>query len=391
MKSNMVSVLAATTLLTAALASAPALAQKTVKIGVINVYSGQFADPGAQLDAGIKLYMQLHGDTVAGAKIQIIRRDVGGIAPPVAKRLAEELVVREGVDILAGNLLTPNALAVAGVSKSAEKFTVVMNAATPIITTRSPYMVRTSLTTAQLNHNFGEWVAKQGVKNVYTMVTNYGPGISSGKSFEDAFKAKGGKVVGADKTPVVNPDFSPFVQRIADAKPEALYAWVPGGTQPPALGKALAERGVTPANTKIFGQGELTDDAALEAMGKVSLGIITAYHYNVHRDTPLNAKFVKAYRAANKGRDPDIYSIGAYDGMHLIYEALKKTGGNTSGKALIEAAKGMSWESPRGMMSIDPRTRDVVQTVWIREVKMKDGKPANIIIDQIDNAKDPDL
>ena len=391
MKRASVTVLAASAILTAAFASTHALAAGTVKIGVTNVYSGQFADPGNQLDAGIKLYMQLHGDTVAGKKIEIIRRDVGGIAPPVAKRLAEELVVRERVDILAGNLLTPNALAVAGVSKDAEKFTVIMNAATPIITTKSPYMVRTSLTTSQLNYNFGAWVAKQGVKNVYTMVTNYGPGTSSGKSFEDAFKKNGGKIVGADKTPVVNPDFSPFVQRIADAKPEALYVWVPGGTQPPAVGKALAERGVTPANTKIFGPGELTDDAALEAMGNVALGIVTAYHYNVHRDTALNTQFVKAYRAANKGRDPDIYSIGAYDGMHLIYETLKKTGGNTSGKAMIEAAKGMSWESPRGKMSIDPRTRDVVQTVWIREVKMKDGKPANIIIDQIDNAKDPDL
>jgi branched-chain amino acid transport system substrate-binding protein len=373
------------------LAPGASLAQDTVKIGVINAYSGQFADPGAQLDAGIKLYMQLHGDTVAGKKIEIVRRDVGGIAPDVAKRLAEELVVRERVDILAGNLLTPNALAVAGVSKDAEKFAVVMNAATSIITTKSPYMARTSLTSAQINHAFGEWVAAQGIKNVYTMVTDYGPGTSSGKAFEDAFKAKGGSVVGADRTPVVNPDFSPFVQRVAEAKPEALYVWVPGGTQPPALGKALAERGVTPATTKIFGQGELTDDAALNAMGEVALGIITAYHYNVNRDTPLNNEFVAAYRAANKGRDPDIYSIGAYDGMHLIYEALKKTGGDASGKALIEAAKGMAWESPRGPMSIDPRTRDVVQTVWIREVKMKDGKPANIIIDQIPNAKDPTL
>ncbi|MDF1775622.1 MAG: ABC transporter substrate-binding protein [Rhizobiaceae bacterium] len=371
------------------LAGGAALAQETVKIGVINAYSGQFADPAAQLDAGIKLYMQIHGDAVAGKKIEIIRKDVGGIAPDVAKRLAEELVVREGVDILAGNLLTPNALAVGAVSEEAEKFMVVMNAATSIIIKKSPYMARTSLTAAQLNHAFGEWVADNGVKEVYTMVTDYGPGIGSGAAFEAAFVAKGGKVVGADRTPVVNPDFSPFVQRIADAKPEALYAWVPGGTQPPALGKALAERGVTPANTKIYAQGELTDDAALEAMGDVALGIVTAYHYNVHRDTPLNNEFVAAFKAANDGRDPDIYAIGAYDGMHLIYEALKKTNGDASGPALIAAAKGMAWESPRGPMSIDPETRDVVQTVWIREVQKLDGKPANVIIDQVDNAKDP--
>lgn len=374
----------------AALMSAGAAqAADTIKIGIVNAYSGQFADPAAQLDNGIKLYMQIHGDMVNGKKIVIIRKDVGGIKPPLAKQLAAELVTRDNVDILAGNLLTPNALAVAAVSADAEKFMVIMNASTSFITTKSPYVARTSVTSAQLNSAFGKWVADKGVKEIYTMVTDYAPGKGSGKAFEGAFVAGGGKVVGSDATPVVNPDFSPFVQRIADAKPEAIYIWVPGGTQPPAVGKALAERGITPANTKIYGQGELTDDAALLAMGDVSLGIITAYHYNIHRDTKMNNEFVKAYREANNGRDPDIYTIGAYDGMHLIYEALKKAGGDTSGKALIAAAKGMEWESPRGMMSIDPETRDVVQTIYIREVQKVDGKPANVIIDQIDNAKDP--
>ena len=371
----------------AALLASVASAQDTVKIGVINAYSGQFADPGAQLDAGINLYIQMHGDTVAGKKIEIIRKDVGGIAPDVAKRLAEELVVRDGVDILAGNLLTPNALAVGDVSAEAEKFMVVMNATTPVIITKSPYMVRTSATASQINTNFGNWVADQGVTKVYTMVTDYGPGIGSATAFEEAFKAKGGEIVGQDRTPVVNPDFSPYVQRVAEAAPEALFVWVPGGTQPPALGKALAERGITPANTKIYGQGELTDDAALEAMGDISLGIITAYHYNVHRDTPINNEFVEAYRAANDGRDPDVYSIGAYDGMAAIYKALEASGGDASGDALINAAKGLTWDSPRGQMGIDAETGDVVQTIWIREVQMLDGKPANVIIDQIDNAK----
>jgi branched-chain amino acid transport system substrate-binding protein len=368
-----------------------AQAQETLKIGLILPYSGQFADPAAQLDAGIKLYMQIHGDVVAGRKIEIVRKDAGGIAPDVAKRLAEELVVRDRVDILAGNLLTPNALAVAGVSSDAEKFMVVMNAATTVITTKSPYMARTSLTTAQLNHAFGKWVAANGVKQVYTMVTDYGPGISAGEAFEAAFKLAGGEVVGADRTPVVSPDFSPFVQRVADAKPEALYVWVPGGTQPPALGKALAERGVTPASTKIYGQGELTDEAALKAMGEASLGIITAYHYNTYRSTPENDAFVKAYREANGGRDPDIYSIGGYDGMHLIYEALKKTAGDAEGPAMIAAAKGLAWESPRGPVYIDPDTREIVQTVWISEVRMVDGKPTNVIIASIPEAKDPIL
>jgi branched-chain amino acid transport system substrate-binding protein len=369
------------------LLSGTAMAQDTVKIGVINAYSGQFAEPGAQLDNGIKLYMQEHGDMVAGKKIEIIRKDVGGIAPDVAKRLAEELVVRDKVDILAGALLTPNALAMGDVSAEAEKFMVVMNATTPVIITKSPYMIRTSATASQINANFGKWVADQGVKQVYTMVTDYGPGIGSGAAFEGAFKAAGGEIVGQDRTPVVNPDFSPFVQRIAEAKPEALFVWVPGGTQPPALGKALAERGITPENTKIYGQGELTDDAALEAMGETAVGIVTAYHYNVHRDDPLNNEFVEAYRAAFDGRDPDIYSIGGYDGMAAIYKALEATGGDASGEALVNAAKGMTWDSPRGPIGIDAETRDVVQTIWIREVQMVDGKPANVIIDEIKNAK----
>lgn len=371
----------------AILLGSTAHAQDTVKIGVINAYSGQFADPGAQLDAGIKLYMQMHGDTVAGKTIEIIRKDVGGIAPDVAKRLAEELIVRDGVDILAGNLLTPNALAVGDVSAEAEKFMVVMNATTPVIITKSPYMIRTSATASQINGNFGAWVAKNGTKQIYTMVTDYGPGIGSGAAFEAAFTAGGGEVVGQDRTPVVNPDFSPFVQRLADAKPEAIYAWVPGGTQPPALGKALAERGISPANTAIYGQGELTDDAALVAMGEVSLGIITAYHYNLHGASDLNAEFVSAFRAANNDRDPDIYAIGGYDGMAAIYKALEASDGDASGEALINAAKGLTWESPRGTMGIDAETGDVVQTIWIREVQMLDGKPANVIIDQIDNAK----
>jgi branched-chain amino acid transport system substrate-binding protein len=372
-----------------ALGLSPAHAADVVKIGVVNAYSGQFAHPAAQLDAGIKLYMQQHGDMVAGKKIEIIRKDVGGIAPDVAKRLAQELVVRDKVDILAGALLTPNALAMASVSAEAEKFMVVMNAATSIITTKSEYMARTSCTTPQINEPFGKWVAEHGVKKIYTLVTDYGPGHDAEQAFHRGFKAGGGEIVGADRSPIVNPDFSAFVQRIADAKPEGVFIWVPGGAQPPAIGKALAERGLTPPKTKIFGQGELTADAALESMGDLSLGIITAYHFNVHGTSALNKKFVEEYRAANGGTNPDIYSIGAYDGMHLIYEALKKTGGNTDGKALIEAAKGMAWESPRGPMSIDPRTRDVVQTIWVREVQKVDGKPANVIIDGIEKVKDP--
>ncbi|GLS34756.1 ABC transporter substrate-binding protein [Mesorhizobium tianshanense] len=370
--------------------SSSAFAQETVKIGVILPYSGPFADAANQLEAGIKLYMQQNGDEVAGKKIEIIRKDTGGPAPDVAKRLAQELVVRDQVDILAGFALTPEALGAADVSAEAQKLMVVMNAATSVVTEKSPYIVRTSVTIPQVNYAFGKWAFEQGgVKEVYTLVSDYGPGHDAQSSFSKGFTEAGGKIVGADKTPVANPDFSAFVQRVKDANPEAVYVFIPGGAQPAALGKALADRGLTPPNVKLFGQGELTHPEALESMGETAKGIITTYHYTLERDDPLNNEYVKSYREANNGRSPDLFSIGGYDGMHLIYESLKKTNGDTGGDALIEAAKGMSWTSPRGPMSIDPETRDVVQTVYIREVKEVDGKLQNVIIHEIPDVKDP--
>jgi len=365
------------------------LAQETVKVGVILPYSGQFADAANQLDAGIKLFMQQHGDEVAGKKIEIIRKDTGGPAPDVAKRLAQELVVRDQVDILAGFALTPEALGAADVATEAKKLMVVMNAATSVVTEKSPYIVRTSVTTPQINSAFGKWAAEQGIKEVYTLVADYGPGHDAQGAFEKAFKEAGGTVVGSDRTPVANPDFSAFVQRVKDANPAAVYIFVPGGAQPAAIGKALAERGLTPPATKILGQGELTLDAALESMGDTAAGIITGFHYTVERDDPKNKEFVTAYQQANNGRNPDLFSIGGYDGMNLIYEALKKTSGDAGGDALVEAAKGMSWESPRGPISIDPETRDIVQTIYIREVQKVGDKFQNVIIERVENVKDP--
>lgn len=369
--------------------STGAFTQETVKIGVILPYSGPFADAGAQLDAGIKLYMQQHGDEVAGKKIEIVRKDTGGPAPDVAKRLAQELVVRDNVDILAGFALTPEALGAADVATEAKKLMVVMNAATSVVTEKSPYIVRTSVTTPQINNALGKWAAEQGIKQAYTLVADYGPGHDAAKAFETAFGAAGGKIIGSDRTPVANPDFSAFVQRVKDANPEAVYIFVPGGGQPAAIGKALAERGLTPPATKLLAQGELTHPEALESMGETANGIITGFHYTLERDDPLNNEYVKAYREANNGRSPDLFSIGGYDGMHLIYEVLKKTNGDTEGDALVEAAKGMSWTSPRGPMSIDPETRDVVQTIYIREVQKVGDKLQNVIVEELKDVKDP--
>jgi branched-chain amino acid transport system substrate-binding protein len=370
------------------LATAPAGAQDTIKIGLILPYSGQFADTGNQLDNAIKLYVKQHGDTVAGKKLEFIRKDVGGIAPDTAKRLAQELVVRDKVDILAGFVLTPNALAAGDISEQAKKFMVVMNAATSIITTKSQYMIRTSLTTPQLNDSLGHWAYKNGVRKVYTMASDFGPGIDAEGAFTRAFKEAGGEIIGSVKMPVANPDFSAFVQRAKDLNPESIYIWVPGGAQPAALGKTLAERGIDPKKVRVLAQGELTEDQALKSMGEAALGIITAFHYDPTHDSALNKTFVKDYNEAY-GRNPDIFSIGGWDGIHAIYEALKKTGGKTDGEALVAAAKGMAWESPRGPISIDPDTRDIIQTVYIRRVEKVGDKIQNVEFDRIENVKDP--
>ena len=369
--------------------AASAQAADTIKIGLIEPYSGQFADAATQQDNAIKLFLKQNGDTVAGKKIEIIRKDVGGINPPVAKRLAQELVTRDKVDILAGFVLTPNAMAAGDVSKEGKKFMVVMNAATSIITTKSPYMARTSLTIPQLNTAFGKWAAtKGGLKKVYTMVSDYGPGHDAERSFQAGFKDGGGEIIGSVRMPVANPDFSAFVQRAKDLDPQGIYVFIPGGAQPGAFGKALAERGIDAQKTKVMGQLEITDEHALKAMGDTALGIITTAHYDYNLDSAKNKAFVKAYHDAY-GRNPDFFSVGAWDGMHLIYETLKKTGGKTDGEALINAAKGMSWESPRGPISIDPETRDIVQTVYIQKVEKKNGKLVNVVIDKIANVKDP--
>ncbi len=371
-----------------ALAS-PASAQKPVKIGLIMPYSGQFADTATQMDNAIKLYVKQNGDTVAGRKIEFVRKDTGGIAPDVAKRLAQELVVRDGVDILGGFVLTPNALAAADVSVEAKKFMVVMNAATAVIITKSPYMVRTSLTIPQLTETFGTWAHKSGIRKAYTMVSDYGPGHDAEGGFQRGFKEAGGEIVGAVRFPVANPDFSAFVQRAKDLNPEAIFIFVPGGAQPAALGRALAERGIDPQKIKVMSMGELTEDEARKSMGNAALGIITVYHYDWNHDSALNRNFVKAFNQEYGGRNPNIYAVGGYDGIHLIYEALKRTGGKSDADSLIAAAKGMKWESPRGPISIDPATRDIVQTVYIRRVERVGDGARNVEFDRVENVRDP--
>jgi branched-chain amino acid transport system substrate-binding protein len=365
-------------------------AQGTIKIGVILPYSGQFADTATQLDGGIKLYMKQNGDTVAGKKIEIIRKDSGGVAPDVAKRLAQELVVRDNVDLLAGFVLSPNTLAAADVSAQAKKFMVVMNAGASVIMTKSPYVTRVSITLPQVAEAFGTWAAKSGIKKVYSMVSDFAPGHDAEAGFQRAFKEAGGDIVGAVRFPVANPDFSAFVQRAKDLNPEAIFLFVPAGAQPAAFGKAVAERGLDPKAIKILGTGETTAEQALKSMGDAALGIVTAWNYDYNDATRLNGEFVKQFNELNK-RNPDFMSVGGYDGMHLIYEALKKTAGKSDPDAMIAAVKGMKWESPRGPISIDPEFRDVVQTIYIRRVERVGGELRNVVFDKVENVRDPVL
>ncbi len=359
-----------------------AQAQDTVKVGIISAYSGQFADTATQIDNGIKLYMKQHGDTVAGKKIEIIRKDTGGPNPDVAKRLAQELLVRDNVDILAGFTLTPEALGAADIATEGKKLMEDMNAATGIVTTKSPYIVRTSFTLNQVADTLGTWaVAKGGMKKVYTMVSDFGPGIDAEKYFQAAFKAAGGEVIGSVRMPVANPDFSAFVQRAKDLNPEAIFVFVPGGAQPGAIGKAFAERGMDPSKIKIMSTGEAVDETAVKSLGELSVGRISAWHYDYNLKGKTNEDFVKAFNAEFK-RNPDFFAVGGYDGMHLIYETLKKTGGKADGDSLIAAAKGMKWMSPRGPVSIDDK-REMTQNIYIRKVEKVGSNFVNVEFDTV--------
>ncbi len=364
-----------------------ALAQETVKIGLILPMTGQQQSTGKQEAAGAKLYMAQHGDTVAGKKLELIIKDDGAV-PDNTKRIAQELIVNEKVSFLAGFGITPTALAVAPLATEAKVPEIVTAAGTSIITEKSPYIVRTSFTLAQSTIPMADWAAQNGIKNVVSMISDYAPGIDAEKSFTAEFTAKGGKVIDAVRFPLANPDFAPFLQRAADEKPDAIFVFVPSG-QGATFVKQFVERGLDKAGIKIIGPGDVMDDDLLNGMGDQVIGTVTAHLYSADHDSPANKAFVAAFKQANGGMRPNFMAVGGYDGMHLIYEALKKTGGKTDGDALIEAMKGMSWESPRGPISIDPQTRDIVQNIYIRRVERKNGELYNVEFATFNAVKDP--
>jgi branched-chain amino acid transport system substrate-binding protein len=363
-----------------------AVAQDTVKIGLILPMTGQQASTGKQIKAAVDLYMKEHGATVAGKKIEIILKDDAAV-PDNTKRLAQELIVNDKVAVIAGFGVTPAALAAAPLATEAKVVEVVMAAGTSIITERSPYIVRTSFTLPQSSVIIADWAAKNGIKKVVSIVSDYAPGADAQKSFSERFGAAGGQVVEAIKVPLANPDFAPFLQRAADAKPDAIFVFVPSG-QGGTFMKQYAERGLDKAGIKIIGPGDVTDDDLLPNMGDAVLGAVTAHMYSADHPSAKNKAYVAAFEKANNFR-PNFMSVGGYDGMHLIYAALEKTGGKSDGDSLIAAMKGMAWESPRGPISIDPETRDIVQNIYIRKVEKKNGQLYNVEFATFDAVKDP--
>jgi branched-chain amino acid transport system substrate-binding protein len=369
-----------------AAAAVPAWAQETVKIGLIVPMTGGQASTGKQIDNATKLYMQQKGDTVAGKKIEIILRDDAAV-PDNTKRLAQELIVNEKVNIIAGFGVTPAALAAAPLATQAKVPEVVMAAGTSIITERSPYIVRTSFTLAQSSTIIGDWAVKNGIKKVATLTSDYAPGNDALASFREHFVAGGGEIVEEVKVPLANPDFAPFLQRMKDSKPDAMFVFVPAG-QGGNFMKQYAERGLDKSGIRVIGPGDVMDDDLLNNMGDAALGAVTAHLYSAAHPSQPNKEFVAAYKKASNNR-PGFMAVGGYDGIHLIYEALKKTGGDATGDKLIAAMKGMKWESPRGPISIDPETRDIVQNIYIRKVEKVDGELYNVEFATFEAVKDP--
>lgn len=365
----------------------PAAAQETVKVGLIIPLTGPFTTTGKQLEAAARLYMQQNGTTVAGKKIELIVRDDAGRAENTA-RIATELVTNDKVAFLAGFGLTPLAMATAPIATNAKVPMIVMMAGTSIITERSPYIARTSFTLGQSAIVIADWAAQNKIKNVVTLVTDYAPGHDAENSFVERFEKAGGKVTEKIRVPLQNPDFAPFLQRVRDDKPDALYVFTPSGVGA-ILMKQFVERGLDKTGIRLIGPGDITDDDVLNGFGDAAIGVVTAHNYSTAHPSAKNKEYVAAYKKANPSMRPNFASVGGYDGMHVIYEALKGTKGSTDGDALMTVIKTLKWESPRGPIWIDPETRDIVQTIYIRKVEKKDGELYNIEFASFPDIKDP--
>ena len=374
--------------LTTGLLPLSAFAADPLKVGLILPMSGPFASTGKQIEAAVKLYIAQNGATVAGRPVQIIVKDDGGVSPDVTKRLAQELVSRDKVQVLAGFGLTPLAFAAAPVATQAKVPMIVMAAATSVIPQRSPYIVRTGFTLAQVTAPMAQWAAKNKIRTVVTLVSDYGPGLDAEKVFVKGFTEGGGKVVETIRAPLRNPDYAPFLAKVRDLKPDALFVFVPSGEGAAVL-KQFTERGLAAAGVRLICTGDVLDDDLMASIGPAAAGVVSSHHYSAAHPSAENKAYVDAFQKANKGMRPNFHSVGAYDGMHLLYQALKKTGGDSNGDKLLAAMKGMAWTSVRGPVSIDAATRDIVQTVYIRKAEQVGGGYYNVEFDQVDKVRDP--
>jgi branched-chain amino acid transport system substrate-binding protein len=358
----------------------------TLKIGLILPMTGQSASTGREVSAGVNLYLAQNGNTVAGKKVEIILKDDAGVADNT-RRMAQELVVNDKVSVLAGFGLTPLAMSVAPIATQSKTPMVVMAAATSSIIDASPYAIRTSFTLPQVTLGIAEWASKNGIKNVVTLVTDYGPGIDAERTFKERTLLNGGKVLAELRVPLRNPDFAPFLQKVRDEKPDAVFVFVPSGAGSIFM-KQFAERGLDKSGIKLIATGDVLDDEQLAGIGDVSLGIVSSHHYSAAHPSALNKKFVADFEKANPGLRPNFMAVGGYDGMRVIMKGLEATKG-AGNDALLAAMKGQLFESPRGQILIDGQTRDIVQDVYIRKVEKVGGALYNVEFDSIKAVKDP--
>lgn len=361
--------------------------EETVKVGLILPVTGPFASTGRQVEAGARAYIARNGDTVAGKKVELIVRDDTSVADQT-RRIAQEMIVNEGVKVIAGFGLTPLAMATAPIATQGRVPMIVMAAATSAITEQSPFILRTSFTLPQASVIIAQWAGENGLQNVTTLVSDYAPGIDAETWFSKRLAEAGGTIAENVRVPLQNPDFAPFLQRVRDGAPDALFVFLPSGVGALFM-KQFVERGLGDAGIRLIGTGDVTDDDILDSMGDPALGTITAHHYSAAHDSPENRAFVADFRKANDNMRPNFMAIGGYDGMHLVYAALEKTDGDTDGEAMVDAMKGLSWTSPRGPISIDPDTREIVQNIYIREVKRVDGELYNVEFATYEGVTDP--
>jgi branched-chain amino acid transport system substrate-binding protein len=373
-----------------ALSIAPTLvgtvcAQDIIKLGMVMPLTGPLATAGQQVLAGARLYIRQHGDTVAGKRIELIVRDDASSAEN-GKRLIQEAIVNDKVDIVGGGL-TADLLGSAMLITEAKKPTVIMLSSTTSVIEKSPYFVRTSCTLAQSSAILADWAVQNGLKKAVTLVTDFSPGQEAETTFTNNFAAGGGQVTEALRVPLRSPDFAPFLQRVREAMPQVLFVFIPS-VQAATFAKQFVERGLDKAGIKLIGPGDMTDDSALVEMGDAMQGVVTAHFYSAAHPSATNAAFTAEYQKHNNGR-ANFMAVSGYDGMHLIYEGLKKTGGSADGETFMAAMKGMTWESPRGPMSIDRATGEVVHNIYVRKVEKVGGELRNVEFTTYNNIRDP--